>query len=127
MNESELITGPETSPTTPTRNPAVQRCYLARKHSLECSQKKGLDSYNTQENASEAYRNAMPDLSGYENIRDFIACITHGMLSNVIDTIEGPKFLYAAQIAVGALRHEPKDQKHPAAPPPTPYPVVTNS
>jgi hypothetical protein len=57
----------------------------------------------------------MPDLTGYENIRDFIACAAHGMLTGAIDPIEGPKFLYAAQVAVGALRHEPKEPKKAAA------------
>jgi hypothetical protein len=57
----------------------------------------------------------MPDLSGYENIRDFIACTAHGMLNGAIDPIAGPKFLYAAQVAIGALSRQPKEQKQSAA------------
>ncbi len=34
--------------------------------------------------ASPAYCEAMPPLSGYENIRDFIACAAHGILINAI-------------------------------------------
>lgn len=115
MNETASIPAAETLPSPPIHNPAVQRCCQARKRSLEASQKKGLDNYNAKVNANVAYRNAMPDLSGYENIRDFIACITYGMLFDIIDSIEGLKFIYAAQIAIGAPRHEPKDQ--PPLPP----------
>jgi len=115
MYETASIPAPETLPSPPTHNPAVQRCYLARKRSLEASQKKGLGDYVAKVNANVAFRNAMPDLSGYENIRDFIACVTYGMLFDIIDSVEGPKFLYAAQVAIGALRHEPKDQ-HPPTP-----------
>ena len=62
----------------------------------------------------------MPDLAGFENIRDFIACTAHGMIIGAIDSIEGAKLLYAAQVAVGALHHQPK-APHPLPP----YPVVT--
>ena len=111
----------EPAPSPPTHNPAVQLCYLAHKRSLESSRKQGLNHYDTKTNACIAYRNAMPDLSGYENIRDFIACVTYGMLFNIIDSIEGPKFLYAAQVAIGALRQEPKTPSTPLPP----YPAVT--
>jgi hypothetical protein len=116
MNETEPITAPETLPSSTIHNPAVERCYLACKRSLESSQKKGLNDYDAKVYANVAFRNAMPHLFGYENIRDFIACITYGMLSDIIDSIEGPKFLYAAQVATGALRHEPKAPKHPNPP-----------
>jgi hypothetical protein len=111
----------EASSEPPARNAAVQRCCQARESSLQHSRAKGLDNYDTRKNAIQAYRNAMPDLAGYENVRDFIACTAHGMVIGAIDAIEGAKFLYAAQVALGALRHEPKDQKRPACPlPPTP-------
>jgi hypothetical protein len=35
------------------------------------------------------------------------------MVIGAIDYIQGPKFLYAAQIAIGALRHQPKPEKQP--------------
>jgi hypothetical protein len=105
----------EASPHPPVRNAAVQRCCAARECSLQNSRAKRHDDYDTKRSAAEAYRNAMPHLSGYENIRDFIACAAHGMLIGAVDAIEGPKFLYAAQVALGALRHEPKDQKRSAA------------
>lgn len=105
----------EASTDPPARNAAVQRCCQARERSLEASRTKRLGYLDTQDNAIKAYCNAMPDLSGYENIRDFIACTAQGMVINAIDAIEGSKLLYAAQVALGALRYEPKEQKRPAA------------
>ncbi len=119
MNESTpaavIAASPsQTSPDPAPRNPAVIRCCQAWQSSIEDSRAKKMDRFDAQDRATAAYRNAMPDLSGYENIRDFVACIGHGMLIGAFDGIEGPKFLYAAQVAIGALRHEPKDQKRPA-------------
>jgi len=124
MNESTPAVVSQTSPThaspTPTspdpapRNPAVTRCYEAWLASTTDSRDRELERYDIRLHATQAYFNAMPDLSGHENIRDFIACVAQGMLIGAIDPIEGPKLLYAAQVAIGALRLQPKDQKRPA-------------
>jgi hypothetical protein len=51
----------------------------------------------------------MPPLLGAENIRDFIACVAHGMLIGVIENKDATKLLYAAQVAFSAQsRTEPK-------------------
>jgi hypothetical protein len=115
MNEASPAVTDQSSPLPPTRNAAVLRCCAARESSLRESRAKNRDNYDTKKFANYAYCDAMPDLSGHENIRDFIACVAHGMVTGVIDAIEGPKFLYAAQVAIGALRREPKDQKPSAA------------
>lgn len=113
----------ETDHTQPPRVPAVQRCCEARDRSIRQNREKRADPYNIRSLSAEAYCAAMPDLSGFENIRDFVACTSYGMVNGLIDAIEGAKFLYAAQVATGILRHEAKDQKRPAAgPPPTPLP-----
>jgi hypothetical protein len=113
----------ETDPCQPPRVPAVQRCCDARDRSIRQSRQKGKEPYFIRTLAAEAYCAAMPDLSGFENIRDFVACTSYGMVNGLIDATEGAKFLYAAQVATGVLRHEAKDQKRPAAaPPPTPLP-----
>ena len=52
--------------------------------------------------AFKAYREAMPPLSGAQNIRDFIACVAHGMLMDVFSSEEASKLLYAAQVAASA-------------------------
>ena len=115
MNEAVTAAIDQSSSNPPARNPAVLRCCAARERSLSESRAKGRDKYDTRQLAHDAYCEAMPDLSGYQNIRDFIACVAYGMVIDVISPIEAPKFLYAAQVATGALRHEPKEQKPPAA------------
>lgn len=58
---------------------------------------------------ADAYREAMPPLTGAENIRNFIACVGHGLLLHVITEKESAKLLYAAQTAsiAEAKRHKP--------------------
>ena len=74
-------------------------------YDLEVKQQKVEDAYKK---ACDAYREAMPPLTGDENIRDFIACVGHGMLLRVIGENEATKLLYAAQVAAMA---EAKRQK----------------
>jgi len=62
-------------------------------------------------NAAEAYRRAMPTLSGPQSIGDFIACVAHGMLVEAISGSDGTKLLYAAQVASTFYRTQtPKQQ-----------------
>src|ERR1035437_5379457 len=76
-----------------------------------------------------AFRNAMPPLSGFENIRDFIARTAHGMLIGAIRDDLGSKLLYAAQVALTMERRQPVPPKpvtaaplpsHPPSPPISP-------
>jgi hypothetical protein len=55
-----------------------------------------------------AYCRTMPKLSGADNIRDFIACVTYAMLLGIISGPEGPRLLYGAQVAHTALTKRPK-------------------
>lgn len=59
------------------------------------------------EQGAEAYRNAMPLLAGYENIRDFIACVAYGMLKNIFCPEESRDLLAAAKIAMALLKKQP--------------------
>jgi hypothetical protein len=43
----------------------------------------------------------MPPLSGADNIRDFVACVAHGLLLGVLSDSECTRLLYAAQVAGG--------------------------
>jgi hypothetical protein len=92
-------------------NPGVARCVcawiLARKAALA----KGRSSSQANYAADRAYLDAMPPLSGEENIRDFIACVTHAMLANIILDNSGAKLLYAAQVAHTTARDQSKPQK----------------
>ena len=65
------------------------------------------------EQGANAYRDAMPLLAGYENIRDFIACTTYGMLKKIFELDEGRELLGAAKIAMALLKAQPKTQPPP--------------
>jgi hypothetical protein len=56
----------------------------------------------------------MPLLSGYESIRDFIACTAHGLLIGAIDGVHGTRLLYAAQVALSSMRSQPAPEKSAA-------------
>jgi len=99
----------ESSPVSAT--PAVAHCMNAwrRVYKEEKAKRKGnLDASLT---ANKAYRDAIPPLSGYENIRDFIACVAHAMLIGAILDDQGTKLLYAAQVALSTLRRQPSAPK----------------
>jgi hypothetical protein len=61
-------------------------------------------TYFASKQASLAFRDAMPPLAGYENIRDFIACTTYAMLKRIFDKGECQQLFGAAKIAMALLR-----------------------
>lgn len=62
----------------------------------------GPSDYRARLVAREAYRGALPPLSGSRNIRDFIACVADGLLAHIFADKESSRLLYAAQVAHGA-------------------------
>jgi hypothetical protein len=71
---------------------------------------KGKSIASARSRAAQAYRVSMPPLTGSRNVRDFIACATHGMLLGALDLKEGAKLLYAAHVAhtTRATKSNPK-------------------
>jgi hypothetical protein len=53
----------------------------------------------------------MPALSGYQGVCDFIACVAQGQVLGVFAADDAAKLLFAAQVALSALRAQPKTQK----------------
>jgi len=53
--------------------------------------------------AAAAYRAAMPQLVGFDGIRDFVACVAYGALINAIPPERTGQLLYAAQVALTLL------------------------
>ena len=88
-------------------NPAIVLCCEAWSRGFQTEIKKSKNEVFASLTADNAYRNAMPPLSGRENIRDFIACTAHGMLIGAIQESKGSKLLYAAQVALASFRSEP--------------------
>ena len=70
----------------------------------ETERARGESSYSAGSRAGSAYRNAMPPLDGHNNIRDFIACVAQGVLLGAIEYRQSSKLLYAAQVALSAIR-----------------------
>jgi hypothetical protein len=107
--------------------PAVALCNQAwvRVHAATRERSKNL--YTAERCASIAFRLAMPPLSGYQNICDFIACAGYGMLLGAIKEKNAGKLLYAAQVALAAVPRESKTQTPSAsrlnANDPTPPPL----
>jgi hypothetical protein len=63
--------------------------------------------------AHKAFQKSLPPLTGVENIRNFIACVAHGMLVGAILSPDGARLLYAAQIAKSAA-HSPQRRQRPS-------------
>jgi hypothetical protein len=74
------------------------------------------DIYLASQLAAPAYCNAMPMLSGYEGIRDFIACAAHGIAINAISLEKGAQLLYAAQVAMNLAQPGVRMPKMPPVP-----------
>jgi len=89
-------------------NPAVARCVRAYAEAYDIAiQQPEYDEHVANYAGKFAYRQSLPPLIGRRNIRDFTACIAHGMLLNVIDTTEGTRILYAAQVAANTRNTQP--------------------
>jgi len=72
--------------------------------------------------ASKAYCSALPVLFDHDGIRNFISCVSHGVLIKAIDEEVSGRLLYAAQVAITALPRQPRsakpNQKARTPPPP---------
>jgi len=96
----------------PEQNIAVIACITAWNEEWDELVQFQVSETQLQKAAANAYRRAMPPLSGRRNIRDFVACVTKGLLVGAIEYSEGPKLLYAAQIA-----HATCKPRRPTRPP----------
>jgi hypothetical protein len=95
---------------------AVAHCIAARNKARTDALARSQPRFTADEAGANAFRSAMPPLLGAENIREFIACVTQGMLIGVIENKDATKLLYAAQVAFSAhTRTEPKRTPKSAA------------
>jgi hypothetical protein len=89
-------------------NPAVLECATAYQQTFATERGKGADNFHATQSAIAAYRNTMPTFSGYDSICDFIACVTHALNVHILNHPDSSKLLYAAQVALRAIRAQPK-------------------
>jgi hypothetical protein len=94
----------EVKPSHDRTNPAVDRCCDAYARACKAGKKPGKRDFGASLEGAKAFRKAMPQLSGQENISDFIACVAYGMLIKAIEGPEGARLLYAAQVANSTVR-----------------------
>lgn len=99
------------NPDRPSDNPSVLRCIRAwnrayRKKLNELDEDES--DYPATEAGKRYYLRAMPPLAGYQNISDFIACVTYAELTEIIRHSEAENFFGAVKVALGALRQESK-------------------
>ena len=94
-------------------NAAIARCCQAWQLRYNSEKSKGEDDVFAAHYADDSYRDAMPPLTGYEGICDFIACAAHGMLIGAILSQNGTQLLYAAQVALSTLRYQPHKDHQP--------------
>ena len=118
------------APTSP--KPAVRRCCAAWQRSFDSHMKasekaNSFDEIFAAKDAAEAYCNAMPMLAGYEGIRDFIACLAHGILIGAIPRDKSGPLLYAAQVGLASLHHQPKTARIHTSTAPVPTPSLSKS
>jgi len=66
-----------------------------------------------------SFKLALPGLNSITEIRAFIGHVAQGVALGIFIGREGSQLLYAAQVALGALR-EPKKEPSPAVPEPSP-------
>jgi len=104
-------------------NPAIARCLSAWARAYKEEKAIKNDHYEAVRKGNHGYRKAMPRLSGYENIRDFIACVAHGMLIEAIEGPVGARLLYAAQVAHCTIRTQPAPPKSRSKCPPPGGPI----
>ncbi len=103
------MTQPASEPST---HVAVNRCLIAYRQAVQAGG--GAKSSAARDAGVDAYRAALPIVSTRESIRDFIACITHGMVFHVFWNDEGPKLIAAAKAALATFSRD----REPAPPGP---------
>ena len=85
-------------------HPAVARCVKANDKTFSKCLAAGYSRADASRAGDKSYRRAMPPLAGREDIRDFIACVAHGMLIGVFEAKEASRLIYAAQTAYSSAQ-----------------------
>jgi hypothetical protein len=95
----------EPAETTPadTADDAVDRCCNAWRDAYAAEYPKQKSDWDAEKAAIKAFILAMRIPSSEDSIRDFIACVTQGILLGVFKEKQASQLLYAAQVASGAL------------------------
>ncbi len=74
----------------------------------EQAEVKGSSNWECEKAGNKAYLEAVPALSGYKNICDFVACINYASMTGVIIHTDAAHYLANARIALSTIYHRPK-------------------
>jgi hypothetical protein len=129
---TSLDPGPGLAPGPASASPrtALRRCCAAWQRAFDgymqsIKRKDDMDQIFAAQAAATAYCNAMPMLAGADGVRDFLACVAHGILFGAIQREKSTQLLYAAQVALGTIPREPRPLRPvPTQPTPTPPPQI---
>ena len=69
---------------------------------------KGSSNWDREKAGNKAYLEAVPALSGYKNICDFVACINYASMTGIIIHTDAAHYLANARIALSTIYHQPK-------------------
>jgi hypothetical protein len=106
--ESESTAAEQNAIERPTQNAAIIRCLRAWQRAYNKNiAKPECDEFHAKRAGDRAFLRAMPPLSGYDNIRDFIACVTYAIVINSISHDDTQSLFLSAKIALAALRQDP--------------------
>jgi hypothetical protein len=75
-------------------------------HDEQAENKKSTD-WECQKAGNKAYLKAVPALSGYKNICDFVACINYASMTGIIIHTDAAHYLANARIALSTIYHNP--------------------
>ena len=103
-------------------NAALDRCICAWRRDHDTAlEEDGVSDRDAQVEGNKGFLFALPPLAGYQNIRDFIACVTYALVNEMIYPKQAENYLKAAKVALSLLRHQPKElgaEKRPVGRPP---------
>lgn len=86
---------------------AIACCILARRRAVQLGQANGRSIRDAEAAGDQAFLGAMPPLSSYDNICDFIACVAHAIVTGVLGQKDAIPLLEAAKAALCDLRELP--------------------
>jgi len=109
----------------PAENPSVQRCIDAWVRTYDKAKAAGEEDIAAWEAGRKAYLRNLPPLAGFENISDFIACVTYLQCDDSIDYNKAVELLASAKVALALVRHQARlaPRRGPGRPRKSPQPA----
>jgi hypothetical protein len=99
----------------PGEHAAIVRCILAKQRAFGKALADGKTDFAASIAGNKAFLRALPPLSGFEYIRDFVACVTYAIAAHIVSGKAAGTLLESAKVALASLRHEPESASRAAA------------